>query len=370
MGDSTVYVRKVNDSSAVGGAVTELLDRAGGEVDLRDKRVLLKPNLVAPSRKAVTSFEMIAAVADWVRERGGRPIVAEGAGFEFATDLTFEVLGVDELERRATVEVVNVDEGPFLEIRTASRLFPVLHVAEAAARADVIISLPRLKGHSLTKVTLARKNLMGLVHRRTRRAFHALGIERGISVLCEKLPIHLVVLDGLSTVSRAVYGHETDRGIIAAGSDVLAMDKLGCELLGVDYRSVHHIVSADFAGHTYRVEGDTPTGAGEGGVAAPSTPGLAYRLVFQSAFGLDWLLSALGRKESILPEIHWYLGVRPAVGEADREGLRHAADLCPIGAVDVGRGLIIKERCIRVRCLRCLSAEPKGTIVLKGLRKP
>lgn len=76
-------------------AVFEAVDRAGGLVERikNGDRVLIKPNMVdiPPERLngAVTRWEVSAAAAEYVRECGGRPFIADSSSIGVSTRSVF-----------------------------------------------------------------------------------------------------------------------------------------------------------------------------------------------------------------------------------------------------------------------------------------
>ena len=74
-----------------------------------DDKVLIKPNLVAPSEKATTDTYLLECVISTVLEIGAKPIVAESSGFEFSTEKTFEILGIDLLCKKYDIPLINLD---------------------------------------------------------------------------------------------------------------------------------------------------------------------------------------------------------------------------------------------------------------------
>ena len=228
-----VHTTTVDENHDLKQTVLGFLDgcEAIGDLDFRGKHVLLKPNLVAPVEKAVTSCSIISAAAAFVRQKGGYPFLAEGAGYEFDTEKTFRILKIDELGKTEGFEVVNLEKGRFVETRTGDRTFPVIQLASAARDADMIFNLPKLKRHSLTKVTFAAKNLMGLISGDTRRLLHSRNIEHGIRVLANTIKSDVILVDALHTNTKAVYGQTAYKGLLVAGTDTMAVDAVCCEVI-------------------------------------------------------------------------------------------------------------------------------------------
>lgn len=361
MPDETIYTRTVAENADLEAAATAFLQACLPlqQMDLQGKRVLLKPNIVGPVSKAITSPEIICAAAAFVRARGGAAFVAEGAGFEFDTDQVFRILDLYELGAREGFEVIDLDRTGFFEVATGDPIFPVIQVSAAVREADVIFNLPKLKQHSLTRVTFSAKNLMGLINRDTRRRFHARNIEHGIAVLVRTIPTDFTLVDGIRTNTRAMHGQTAYKGLLMAGCDPLAVDKACCRELGFDPRSIPHLRELSSCGHGR-------SGARTGKIDFGN---IFIRSGYRAIYALDSLLGLLGFKSSIVPQVHWYLGLRPAVGHADAAALKKGNRICPAAAIDSQKKRIIKSRCIRVKCLRCIDIEPPGSFVVKGLRK-
>ncbi len=325
-------------------------------------RVFIKPNFVAPFQDAVTSYALLSAVIAMVRGAGGEPIIGESSGFEFDTAHTFKALELDGFAAAHHVPLLNLDDEDFV-------LLDTLWIARPAIEADVLINLPRLKRHSLTRVTVGMKNLFGLLRRDSRRALHAGGIEAGIVALNRVIQPDLTIVDGLTTLSRAVYGRPQPTGMLVGSADLRALDPFCAGLLGVDFESVPHIVQ--FAGRDpqFQIVGDTPP------------PRLhenehitlferAYRLVFRGVYAADSAYAALRPGRSLVPAVHYWLGIRPALRARDCTACGDCAKVCPVDAIDVPGRRIIPGACMTLRCLRCVTACPENAIEVKGWRRP
>jgi uncharacterized protein (DUF362 family)/ferredoxin len=331
-------------------------------------RVLLKPNWVAPFPQAVTDWELIVAVVEMVRSTGATPFLAESSGFEFSTEATFRALGLYEQAAARDLELINLDLAEMTPVTTP---LGEIELARPALDADVIINLPRLKYHSLTKITGAQKNILGLVSRASRRKIHARDLDRGIVAVNRVLRPQLHILDGRDYLTRAVYGQVEHLGIVLASSDPLASDHLGARILGYDPQSIGHIRLALQAlpeSAHYTVVGDRVDSLDH---AAGATPGRFYRFTFQTAYRVDLVLSHLFPKTSIIPHVHFWLGIRPHVTQARCTGCAECVQVCPVEAIRVDQvARISAKRCMELRCLRCVEACPERAIEIRGMRRP
>lgn len=340
--------------------------------------VLIKPNFVAPFPHATTSFEVLEAVIQAVKQCNATPVLAESSGFEFSTQKTFELLGADEFADREQVPLINLDKGRFTKLRVAGGLLKNVEVAHLALEADVIISVPKLKRHNLTRITGSIKNLLGLVSRGSRRKIHAFGLERGIFELSRAIRIGLAIVDGTVVGSRAVFGDQKTARLIIGGMNSYAVDLFCCKCLEVDYREVGHLKTAVEKG---LAQENTETiylspGSSEKRpvlVTPKEQPELkrgAYRLAYQATYLLDVLYSRFSKGNSLIPPVHFYFGMRPCLDESKCTGCGICAQVCPVNAIELPRKSISTKLCMPVRCMRCIPACPEHAIAMRGRDVP
>ncbi len=331
-------------------------------------RVLLKPNWVAPFLQAVTDWELIAAVAKLVRSVGAVPFLAESAGFEFNTEATFKALGLYDKANSCDLDLINLDYEETVSVRTPSI---ELEIPRPVLEADTIINLPRLKHHSLTNITAAQKNLFGLLSRATRRKLHATNLDLGIVATNAVIKPKLHILDGRECLTRAVYGKVNHLGVLLASSDPFALDHRGTQLLGHDPDSVGHIrlaLQSSPQSASYQTVGDRCDGLEP---VRSTAPRQLYRIMFQTAYRLDFLLSHIFPNFSIIPHLHYWLGIRPHIVRSQCTECGECEQVCPVKAIHIDRGAHISTtRCLQLRCLRCVDACPEQAIVVWGLRRP
>lgn len=355
----------LDDGTAPQPALERLLAGVGGLEPWvhRGGRVLIKPNFVAPFPAATTDLAVVAFFVEAVRRHGGVPIVGESSGFEFDTQATFRVLGVEELARRLNVALVNFEAGGYDSVDLGAGLGSV-EVARAAVHADLIVNLPVLKGHSVTLMTGAVKNLFGVLSKPSRRRVHAVGLHRAIHALARHLePKCLHFVDARRLLRRAVFAPAEPLGYVLASSDAFALDHLGCGLLGVLPEQVRHLGPAP----RYTIDGDAPRLP-----EAPRRPPLSYplrRAAYAASYAFDHLQSRLFRGPSLLPVLHWHFGVHPELAPAlSPQQIAEVARSCPVGAI-APDGTIRRNLCAPVRCLSCERAHP-NLVQLRGLRPP
>jgi len=363
--EAIVFCERLADGQPPAPVLDALLTHLGGfGVDLAaGTRVLIKPNFVAPFAHATTDLEVIDFFVTRLREAGAVPVLGESSGFEFDTEAAFAVLGVGDYARRRDLELVDFEHGRYVEVDLGDGLGGV-EVAEAALEAQLILNLPIIKGHTVTRVTGAVKNLFGLLSKPSRRRLHGYGLERGIAALAGKFPQSVHFVDARRRLARAVFAEAEPLGYVLAGRDPFALDHLGASLLGFDPASVGHLRSAP----AYEIRGVTPELPARLD-GRNSLRERVHRGIYSAFYWLDQRKVSLVGGESILPDLHWYLGVHPVLAQLSRAEAEAVAASCPVGAIDVEGRRIVKQECRRVRCLRCYR-EHEGLVQLGGLNRP
>jgi uncharacterized protein (DUF362 family)/NAD-dependent dihydropyrimidine dehydrogenase PreA subunit len=336
--------------------------------------VLIKPNFVAPLPDSATSFEILEAIVDGVRGCGGRPVIGESSGFEFDTATTLRVLGAYDFARRNDVQLVNLDVCDFTSVKLHNGLIKEVKISALVQQADVLINVPKLKRHSVTGVTLAMKNLFGLLARESRRKLHALGLERGIFELTRVIKSDLVIADGSVVKERAVYGAKRPLGIVVGGTDVYAVDKECCRFMQVDYRGVAHINFAlrqGLARQGYQAVSLSQRDTLEDFHLTPinqedSIWEMLHRLSYQLIYLSDIPYAWLSKGKSLIPRAHFYLGTRPKIDPKKCTECGDCVPVCPVNAIQIPGRRIIPSQCMRVRCLECVRICPESAIRVLG----
>ncbi|UCH58087.1 MAG: DUF362 domain-containing protein [Candidatus Bathyarchaeota archaeon] len=233
-------------------AVREAVDLLGGiERFVRPGGTyLIKPNLfiaITADRGATTDSRVFMTLAGMVKEAGAAPVVGECPATASYTrpDIVFDGLGVRELCREAGVEVNVLDrEEP---VKVENHEAEVVHefwFPRFAVECDGIINTPKLKTHTLTKLTCAVKNLFGLqqggikAHHHIQTGNDPEGFSRLLVDLYQAIRgrVRLNVVDAVVAMEGEgpTTGDPVDLGLIIAGEDAVAVDLVASAVMGWD----------------------------------------------------------------------------------------------------------------------------------------
>jgi len=375
MRNNTVVYSSSSELS-VGEKVERILSEMGGMSKFvkPGNLVLIKPNFVAPFAHATTSLEVLEAIIDAVKRCGGRPVIAESAGYEFDTEATFKILGAYEFARKVGVDLINLDKVQYKSVRLTRGLVRELKIPKLVLDADLLINVPKLKRHSLTGMTIGAKNLIGLVHRESRCRIHCLGLERGIFELTKLIPSHLVIVDGTVISESAVFGAQHHLNLIVGSDSVYAADLFCCRFLGVHARGVGHIrlsmddglISHEFTAISTEVKWPSREMPETDLKEFVSKGNRLVRKVYQLMYCLEIMYSRIMKGRSLIPAAHFYFGIRPWLDRNACNDCGACVTVCPVNAITIPERKIDASLCMRLRCMKCVSVCSRGAIRVRG----
>jgi uncharacterized protein (DUF362 family) len=196
---------------------------------LNGSKVLIKPNLISAmgGGLACTHPQFLLALVEWLQFSGAKVVIGDSPAFGKAANV-LKALHVDKELARRGVKI--------LEFRTANlkklKCGVEVGVAAEALECDLFINAPKLKAHNQMYVTLAVKNLFGIVKGMRKSLLHMRYggsdnmFSRIILDLIELLPAHVSVVDGIDVMHREgpIRGTQLHFGCVALSSDPVAID--------------------------------------------------------------------------------------------------------------------------------------------------
>ncbi len=229
-------------------------------VTLKDKRVVLKPNLVEYHRDKVinTHPKVVGAVIELCqREGAAEVIVAEGPGHWRNVEYLVAECGLGDVLKEKGVRFVDLNHDEPIRRPNLGQLtgLEVIFLAKTIATADVVISLPKLKTHHWAGATLSLKNLFGTVpgicYGWPKNELHWRGIDNSIVDIALTRTPDLAIVDGIIGMEGdgPLMGDAKPLGALIMGHDLLAVDATCCRLMMIDPDKIGYLV----LGHAKRL---------------------------------------------------------------------------------------------------------------------
>jgi uncharacterized protein (DUF362 family) len=253
--ESRVAILEARDYAA---PLAEIVRRGLNLFDLpvRGKTVVLKPNFVEFDSAGVinTHPRVVAAAVDAFRTLGARHvIVGEGPGHQRDTEHVMAASGLAAVleDYRAPYVDLNYDDPRRLSLLSHYTGLGHLYFPETVLKADLIVSMPKLKTHHWAGVTLSMKNFFGLVpgsvYGWPKNALHRAGIPESIVDINSTVPVPtFAIVDGIVGMegNGPIQGDAKACGVLIFGSDLVAVDATAARVMTLNPRKVRYLETA------------------------------------------------------------------------------------------------------------------------------
>lgn len=222
----------------------------------RGKKVLLKPNagrMASVGSGIVTGPDAVAAAADAFLEAGAEVAIGESPILGVKTLEAFEKCGIAAVARERNLKLIDLDARPSVSMAVPGGLaIRELRVCPEVLEYDFVVSMPVMKMHMHTGVTLSVKNMKGCLWRRSKVDLHMLppvdgssdkSLDIAIADMSGVLRPHLAIIDGYIGMEGLGPGAGEPKKLDAAvvSVDPFAADAVACRLMGLAAEDVPHL---------------------------------------------------------------------------------------------------------------------------------
>jgi uncharacterized protein (DUF362 family) len=224
--------------------------------EIKGKKILLKPNLVEPHAEKPhinTHPLFVRGVAEAFLHLGAAKVyIAEGTGHCRDTIYILEESGFSEIIKEDRLPFVDLNydavfEKPNSGKCTKCSLFYLPGILQAV---DWIVSLPKLKTHHWTGITLSMKNLFGLMpgsyYGWPKNVLHSLGIEQSLLDITATAKPHFAIVDGIIGMEGdgPIMGIPKVSQVIVMGRNFPAVDATCARIMGIDPQKIRYLSAA------------------------------------------------------------------------------------------------------------------------------
>lgn len=223
--------------------------------NLRGKRVLLKPNLVEPSRNIphmTTHPAVILAAAEVLRGWGAAVVVGEAPGHVRDTETALMESGVGAALSDGGLKFADLNYEQVGWKRNRGRFSPLkgIYFPRTVLEADLVVSMPKMKTHHWVGMTCGMKNLYGVLpgikYGWPKNVLHHNGIPQTVADINATLPRVVTIVDGIDCMEGdgPILGSMKRMGLIAVGCDVPAVDATLARVMGLDPMKIDYLALA------------------------------------------------------------------------------------------------------------------------------
>jgi len=223
---------------------------------VKGRTVLLKPNVgrMSPFGTGVnTNPRVVAAAIDVFRAAGAEVAVGESPITGVKTHEAFERSGVADVAMERNCPLIDLDARKPVQVPVpGGKVIDSLKICAEVLEFDFVVSIPVMKIHMHTGVTLSVKNMKGCLWRRSKVDLHMLpqvegtadkSLDMAIGDMAKVLIPHFALIDGSIGMEGLGPGAGTPRplNVVLAGVDPFAADAVACRLMGRDAQDIPHL---------------------------------------------------------------------------------------------------------------------------------
>jgi len=329
-------------------------------MELRRKRILIKPNLLRASEAKegiVTHPAVLRAVVEKVETMDPASIVVGDNPGLFGygeNEESFKITGLMEAAKGYYQNIGNDSQ----KVDFNAEFMPTVSLSKIVLDADIIISLPKFKTHGLTVITGAIKNSYGFLPGAQKAKLHkaAGSPERFHEVIVNVFRLRVPDL----FIVDAVVGMEGNGpaspdlrsiGLILASSNAVALDSVMAMMMGCDPGRLHFLRKAKEAG------------LGDYDLSTIEVIGELKRLP-------DFKLPPLGgqaifRNETMQAMIHNRTLLRPQADPELCTGCGICVEQCPVSALTMNDDLPQVDADTCITCFCCQEICPEKAMTLR-----
>ncbi len=258
--------------------VFQAMDRFRDQIrrEIGDRQIVVKPNNVLVDKPlAATDARCLEGILEFLKSIGKlqQAVIAESAGAG-PTEEGFSNYGYYPLAKKYGVKLLDLDTQPTKVVYAFDQADFAPHAVKVSEmlldrEKNYIISAAKFKTHDLVVATLSLKNIVvgapvkdlgfrfgkgqvpGTVSQKPiTHGGGIYGINYNMFALAQKLRPHLAVNDGYEGMegNGPGWGDPVDQRVCVVSPDWLAADRVGVELMGIDFAQVGYLTYCARAG--------------------------------------------------------------------------------------------------------------------------
>jgi uncharacterized protein (DUF362 family)/NAD-dependent dihydropyrimidine dehydrogenase PreA subunit len=329
----------------------------GVEDKVRDKEVLVKPNILGPfppERGVTTDPRVISAIVQELKKcRSKEIVVGDNSG-----SIHFDPLKIAKI-----TGILDASDGCYnniarevVEVKVESKFIDELFISKIVKEADYVINVPKFKTHGLITITGAIKNMFGIIPGGKKAQLHTLN--RSITKFAELLvDIYQIRIPDLNIMD-AIIGMEgagpTNGKIriinkIISSDNGISLDSVMAAMMGLKPDTIELL---QVAKKRNLGEIDIPRIDIDGELKVISGFKAPNNSILQRI-----------RKKAV-PHIFNFASIKPIVNHNKCKICKKCIEVCPVSAMNLTNKFPEADRKKCISCFCCDEHCPYGAIIL------
>jgi uncharacterized protein (DUF362 family)/Pyruvate/2-oxoacid:ferredoxin oxidoreductase delta subunit len=227
---------------------------------LKNETVFIKPNIMSqnrPEQASVTHFSVVDGICRLLKDNNCRIRIGDSISFyqRGLTRKAFQTTRLDSVAKKYGAELTALEEEPLVRNTDKSTFLKEIFIPKAILDADMVIDVPKLKSHSLMRLSGAVKNMFGIMpggykqwlHRNTSSVFELADVFIDLVNISRPALFIMDAVVGLDGGPSAA-GKPTFVGKLLASESPHALDAAACKMIGYEPSEIATIRRAETRG--------------------------------------------------------------------------------------------------------------------------
>lgn len=332
------------------------------EDKVKDKKVLVKPNLLGPfppERGVTTDPRVISAIVQELKKCKPKDIVVgdNSGSIHFDPFKIAKITGILDASNECYSNIAR----EVVEVKVESEFIEELFISRMVKEADYVINVPKFKTHSLTTITGAIKNMFGIIPGGKKAKLHS--FTRSIKEFAELLvDIYQIRIPDLNIMD-AIIGME---GAGPTNGKTRIINKIISSDNGV---SLDSVMAAMMGLKPFTIELLQVAKKRNLGETDISNIIIDGELEVISGFKTpnNGFLQRI--RKAAVPHIFNFAAVKPIVNHKKCKICKRCIEVCPVSAMNLTDKFPEADRKKCISCFCCDEHCPYGAIILPSWSK-
>jgi len=240
----TVAVLRAGDS--VEATVQKSIEMLGGMKDVqKNDLVVIKPNVCFPKNlenMVTTDLRVLETVIHVAKQKAENVLVVESDSHSGTAEKRAIGAGVMDVVQKCDAEFLNLSRDEVEEHKVADL---TIQIPKTVLRADYFINLPKVKTNSFVQISVAMKNMFGIIASKRKSQFHS-RLSDVLVYLNQAVRQNLIIADGVVAMEGLgpIHGRPVNLGLIISGKNPFTVDAACCHIMGFNPYSIEALWKA------------------------------------------------------------------------------------------------------------------------------
>jgi predicted dehydrogenase/uncharacterized protein (DUF362 family) len=223
------------DQNNVETTVQKSIDILGGLNVKKDDTIVVKPNVCFPNNfedKIITNPRVLEAVLHIAKRKSKNVLVVESDAASGTAEKRLTNTGVMDVIKRCDAEFINLSKDSTEQHKVADL---TIEIPKTVLEADYFINLPKFKTNNFVGLSIAMKNMFGVIASRKKSYLHSC-LAEVLVYLNQAVHQDLIITDGIIAMEGLgpILGKRVDLGLIVSGCNAVTVDAACCHIAGLN----------------------------------------------------------------------------------------------------------------------------------------